>query len=135
MAICYTDTTRNNRLTQVSNAIDAGATGGNIRIYNGTRPACGGTPTTLLSELTFSTTSFGAPAAGVITANAITDDASADSTGTATWFRIVDSNATFVSDGSVGVTGSGADLELNSVAIGVGQVVSISSFAITEGNG
>jgi hypothetical protein len=121
-------------MAEVSAAVDGGAGGGKLQIYNGTRPSTGGTATTLLAELTFASTSFGAPSSGVINANSISADTDADATGTATWFRVTDSVGGFVMDGDVGVTGSGADLELNSVNIGAGQRVEVTSFQITEGN-
>jgi hypothetical protein len=118
----------------VDAAVNAGASGGFLRIYNGTRPATGGTATTLLAELRFSSTAFGAAAGGVITAAAITSDASANATGTATWFRVTDSDGDVVMDGSAGLTGSGADLELAAVAVSAGQEVRVTSFVDTEGN-
>ena len=90
--------------------------------------------TTLLAELAFSDPAFGVPASGVLTANAINDDTSANAAGTATWFRVVDSNGTFVYDGSVGLTSSGEDLELNTTTFSVGLNVSVTSLMITEGN-
>jgi hypothetical protein len=70
---------------------------------------------------------------GVLTANAITQDASANATGTATWFRIVQSDgSTFVLDGNVGTSGS--DLNLTTTSIVATQPVSVTSFVITEGN-
>ena len=132
MAIKYTNTLNNSRADAIATAVDAGAGAGLLRIYNGTQPAKGGTATTLLAELTFSDPSFAAAVAGVLTANAITGDAAANATGTATWFRIVDSNALFVLDGTVGT--SGADLNLNDVNIVISLPVDISSMVLTEGN-
>lgn len=104
-----------------------------LRIYDGSRPATGGTATTLLAELTCGSPFAGASVNGVLTANAITQDSSANATGTATWFRIVQSDgSTFVLDGNVGTSGS--DLNLNSVSIVAGGTVSVSSFVLTEGN-
>jgi len=134
MAIAYVTALRNSRMAEVTAEIDAGSAGGTIKIYNGTRPATGGSATTLLAELTFASTSFGAPSSGRITANTISPDTDANATGTASWFRIAGSNGAFVADGTAGLTGSGADLELNSVSIGAGQRVEVTSFLITEGN-
>lgn len=109
-----------------------------LRIYDSTgtgRPVTGGAVTTqvLLAELTCGTPFAPASVAGVLTANAITQDASANATGTATWFRIVQSDGTtFVLDGNVGTSGS--DLNLTTTSIVITQPVSISSFVITEGN-
>jgi hypothetical protein len=86
---------------------------------------------TLLAELTLNATAFAGAVAGVATANAITSDSSADNTGTATWFRVVESNGTTILwDGSVGT--SGADLNLNTVGLVAGAAVAVSSFTVTE---
>jgi len=67
---------------------------------------------------------------GVLTAGTITADSSANASGTATWYRCFKSNGTTVlCDGTVGT--SGADLNLNSVAISAGATVSVSSFTHT----
>jgi hypothetical protein len=68
----------------------------------------------------------------VLTLNAIASGTAA-STGTATWFRIVQTDgSTHVLDGTVGT--SGADLNLNTTSIVSGATVSITSFTITAGN-
>lgn len=132
MALAYATTLRNARLDAIDDAANAGAGAALLRIYDGTRPATGGAATTLLAELTFSDPAFGAAGSGIITASAITQDASANATGTATWFRVVDSSATFVMDGNVGTAGS--DLNMTTTSIVATQPVSCSSFVITEGN-
>lgn len=134
MTIALNVALRNARADQITVARDAGAAGGNIRIYDGTRPATGGSVTTLLAELTLADPSSPSASSGVLTANSITGDTSADNTGTATWFREVDSNAVFVMDGDVGVIASGDDLELNTVSIVSGLPVDVTSNVITEGN-
>lgn len=130
--IGYASTLRTARLDLVDDAANAGSGAALIRIYDGTRPANGGTATTLLAELTASDPMFTAASGDTLTASAITQDSSANATGTATWFRVVTSAAGFVMDGNVGI--SGADLNLNSTSISTGQAVSISSFVITAGN-
>lgn len=131
MALAYVAALRNNRLDQIKTKIDAGGGAGKIQIYNGTRPATGGTATTKLAELTLSFPSAAASSGGVLTFSAITS-AAALATGTATWFRIVDSTGAFVCDGDVGTSGS--DLNLSATAITSGATVSITSLTITEGN-
>jgi len=132
LALAYSTTVRNNRLHQVRDAIDSGAGAGLLRIYDGSRPATCGAATTLLAELTMSDPCAGAAASGVLTMSAITADASANATGTATWFRNVDSTGTCCIDGNVGTAGS--DLNLNSTSINAGVQVSVSSYVITAGN-
>jgi hypothetical protein len=104
-----------------------------LRIYDGTRPATGGTATTLLAELTCNATFAPSASGGVLTLNSITADASADATGTATWARIVKSDGTtHVLDCSVGT--SGTDIVLNTASIVTGANVAVTSAAFTEGN-
>lgn len=132
MAVGLVTTLRNTRLDAITTAIAAGGGAGKIRIYDGTRPATGGSATTLLAELTCSAPAAGAASAGVLTFSAITADSSADASGTATWARIVTSANNAVLDCSVGT--SGTDIVLNSTTITAGQQVSITSATITEGN-
>lgn len=116
--------------------IDAGSGAGKLRIYNGTQPNnpdVAITSQTLLAELTFSDPAFGNAAdgtpGGLATAGTITADSSANATGTASWFRIVDSDDNAIIDGTVG-TGD-TDLVLDSVSITSGQTVSVSSMTAT----
>ena len=130
MALAYATTLRNSMLDAITTAAGASAL---LRIYDGVRPATGGTATTLLAELTCNATFAPASSGGVLTLNAITQDSSANAGGTATWFRIVKSDGTtFVMDGNVGTSGS--DLNLTTTTIAALQPVSVSSFVITEGN-
>lgn len=106
-----------------------------LRIYDGSRPATGAAITTqvLLAELTCGTPFAAAASAGALTLGTITQDSSANASGTASWFRIVASNGTtFVLDGNVGTSGS--DLNLTTTTITITQPVQVSSFVITEGN-
>ena len=109
---------------------------GYLRIYSGTRPATPDTAlsgNTLLAELRYAASAFGAPTPAepdMMTAAAIIQDASADATGTATFFRSFQSDGTTVEfDGNVGVTGS--DLNLNSVALVIGGPVLVNALTIT----
>jgi hypothetical protein len=129
MALAYSTAIRNARLDAVATAVGAS---GLLRFYDGSRPATGGTATTLLAELTLNATFAAAASSGVLTLNAITSDSSANATGTATWFRIVTSGGTHVIDGNVGTSGS--DLNLNTTSIVSGAAVAVTSFTITGGN-
>lgn len=132
MALAYSTSIRNAML----DAITTGAGGSALlRIYDGSRPATGGaiSTQTLLAELTCNATFAPSASGGVLTLNSITQDSSANNTGTASWFRIVKSDGTtFVLDGNVGTSGS--DLNLTTTSIVATQPVSVTSFTITEGN-
>lgn len=129
MALAYSVAVRNAMLDEITAAAGNAAL---LRIYDGTRPATGGSATTLLAELTCGTPFAAGASSGVLTLGSITQDASANATGTATWFRIVTSGGTQVIDGNVGTSGS--DLNLTTTSIVSGQPVSVTSFTITEGN-
>lgn len=130
MAIAYNALVRNAMLDALTTFTGTTA---KLRIYSGTRPATGGTATTLLAELTCNATFAPAASGGVLTLNAITSDSAADSTGTATWFRIVKTDGTtHVMDGNVGTSGS--DLNMSSVSFVAGAVIAVSSFVVTGGN-
>lgn len=129
MAIAYSTAVRNAMLDAITAQIGAS---GLLRIYNGTRPATGGTATTLLAELTCNATFAPAASGGVLTLNAITQDSSANATGTATWARLTTSGGTHIADFNVGTSGS--DLNLNTVSLVSGGPVSVTSFTITDPN-
>lgn len=130
MALAYSTTLRNAMLDAITTAAGNAAL---LRIYDGTRPATGGSATTLLAELTCGTPFAASASSGVLTLGSITQDSSANATGTATWFRIVKSDGTtHVLDGNVGTSGS--DLNLTTTSIVATQPVSVTSFTITEGN-
>jgi hypothetical protein len=129
MALAYSTAVRNGRQDFITTTIGSN---GLLRIYDGSRPASGGAATTLLAELALSATSAPGSASGVLTFSAITQDSSANATGTATWFRIVTSGGTFVIDGSIATSGS--DLNFTTTSIVATQPVSVTSFVITEGN-
>lgn len=106
---------------------------GILRIYSGAQPATPETAAsgTLLAELTLGATA-GDVSAGVMTARAITQDSAANNSGTAGWFRVLQSNGTSVEfDGSAGEAGSGAELILGESDIVAGGVVSVTSLTYT----
>ena len=116
-------------------AMGALCNNGTLRIYTGSQPALNGALSgTLLATLTFGATAFGTPTAsgGTVTAaaNSITSGTAAASN-TAGYFALVKSDTTtVVATGSVGT--SGADLNLNSLAISSGATVSCSAFSLTQ---
>lgn len=124
-------------LTAVKTAIDAG-TAAVIEIYTGSQPTDADTAIgaqTKLATLTMNATAFGAVSdanpGAIMTAAAITDDSSADATGTAAWFRMLtQAGGTTILDGSVGT--SGADMNMNTTAFTSGSVISITSLTITQ---
>ena len=127
----YAVTTKNAGLDAITTAI---STSGLLSIYTGTQPTNPDTAlsgNTLLASLACTATFAPASSGGVLTASAITS-ATAGNTGTATFGTLTTSGGTRKVDFSVGT--SGADLNLNSVAITSGATVAVSSLTITAGN-
>lgn len=94
---------------------------------------------TTLFTLVCSDPAFGAAAdgtpGGIATASAITDDSSADATGTLAWLRASSTNdgATPLDDHIDGEAGtSGADFNFNTLSIVTAATVSMSSWTVTQ---
>jgi hypothetical protein len=131
--IRFVTTAKNNALDTLKTAVDAGAGAGTIKVYNGTQPTTANdaiTSQTLLATLTFSDP-CGSTSSGTLTMSAITQDSSADATGTATWARIADSTGATVFDVDVTNTGAGGTLQFNTTSFVIGGPVLISAFTIT----
>jgi hypothetical protein len=121
--------TRNRMLDTINTEIGASAL---LRIYDGSQPTDPDTALgaqVLLAALPCSSSVFGSAASGVLTANAITSDSSANATGTASWASIVTSGGTRKIDCSVGT--SSANVILNTTSIVSGATVSCSACTIT----
>lgn len=133
MATRISTAARNAMASAVADLLDGGSGAGYIELRTGSQPANPGTSAsgTLLATLTLSDPAFGSPSTGVVTAAAITGDASADATGTAGWFRAYDSSDAAVIDGSVSGSGGGGDMILSSTSIVAGGTVDITSWTIT----
>jgi hypothetical protein len=135
VAIRISTAARNAAADAVAALVDGGDNAGLLRIYSGSQPAGPGTAITdqdLLAEFTLNDPAFGSASNGSAALDvdpAITTTGEDD--GTATWFRIVDSDEAGIIDGSVTASGGGGDLTLNTVTISVGVDVSITSGSIT----
>ena len=120
-----------------ADALSVLADNGYIRIYDGTQPTNADTALgaqVLLAELRFNADAAPSASNGVLTFNAITQDSSANNTGTASWFRALKSDgSTVMFDGTVGVSGS--DLNIATTAIVAGAIVGVTSFVYTVNKG
>lgn len=124
MAVVYSSTVKNARLTVVRDAIDAGSSNGTLEI--GTSGMASVLAIIPLAD------PCGSVSTGVLTFTMPQSDTNADATGTAAEARIKDSSGTTVVSGlTVGT--SGANINLSSVGITAGDTVTLSSAAITHG--
>ena len=108
-----------------------------LRIYSGAAPAnCAAAASgTLLAEMTLPSDWMAAASGGSKALSGTWQDASANATGTAGHFRLLDSGGTTChAQGTVTATGGGGDLTLDNTSIASGQSVTITSFTITAGN-
>lgn len=105
-------------------AMDTGTTdtGGAPNIFNAAFAL-------LLAEPLFGDPAFGPAAVGIATVNAVTDDPSANNSGTAAVCRFEDRDNATVADGSVST--SGADINLNTLTITGGDIVAITGGTVT----
>ena len=120
--------------------LDAGAGSpqhATIEVFTASQPANPDTAEagTRLGTLVCSRPSFGAAAdAGSntsrITANTITEDSSADATGTAAWARLKRGDGLVVLDGDVTATGGGGTFEFNTVSFVAAGPIRVTSLVI-----
>ncbi len=116
--------------------VDLNTPPGHLKVYSGSVPTDADTALgaqVLLADLTMSNPAFGAAAdispGARATAAAISDDTSANNTGTASFFRIDQGGGTTIMQGACAT--SGAELNFNSTAISSGAIVSVTSFTVT----
>ena len=125
---------RNSMLDALNTRLNAGSGAAKIRIYDGTQPANANTAVstqTLLAELPCSDPAAASAATGTLTLSAVTNDSSADATGTATWARVLDSDNNAIFDCDVSSTVGSGTLKLNTTSIVSGGPVAITSFTIS----
>lgn len=103
--------------------------GGTLVLYSGTAPAGPNealSGDTVLATFTFSAAgSWSAPSAGVLNMALAATTVTAAATGTASFFRILNSSGTALIQGTVTATGGGGDITISSTSITSGDGVSI----------
>src|SRR5574343_303022 len=124
----YSTTLRNAKLDANTTAV---GNAGKLQIYDGTRPATGGTATTKLAEFTLGTPFAPAASAGSMSPN-LPANTTGLAAGAATWARVTTSAGTFFMDLSAGT--SGTEVILNTATISVGVTVQCTGWTITAGN-
>ena len=133
MNIKFSATAGNAALTAIRDALDSGTGPGVIEFYTGTQPTSpdvGVTSQVLLGTLTLSDP-CGTVSAKTLTFSAITQDSSADNSGTATWVRLKNSSGVAVFDGDVTPSGGGGFVQMNSTSIIQSGPIIISSATLS----
>lgn len=133
MAIQFSVAVRNARLDAIETAIGQSAV---MRIRTGSPPASCATADsgTVLATLNLPADWMAAADNGSKSMAGTWQDASADASGVAGYFRIYDSSGTCHIQGTVTATGGGGDLQVDNVNFAVGQQFTVTSFTLTDGN-
>ena len=134
MAIQLSTAVRNSRLDAIETAIGTAAV---LKIRTGAQPASVATADsgTVLATLTLPSDWLAAASGGTKAKSGTWQDTSADAAGTAAHFRIYASDGTTAHmQGSVTATAGGGDLTLDNTSIALAQIVTITSFTLTDGN-
>jgi len=124
--------TANDMLAALLAKLDNGAGNCTINFYTGAMPATPATAITTQTLLGTATCSdpVGSVATNALTFGTITQDSSADASGTAAWARLVDPSGTARLDCDVtGLAGTGA-IKLNTTTIVAGGPIAVSSLII-----
>lgn len=132
MALQLSVTARNARADQFETTVGASA---KLRIYTGPPPAnCAAAASgTLLAEIALPSDWLAAASAGAKSKSG-TWSVAAAAAGTAGHFRIYDNAGTTCHmQGTITATSGGGDMELDNTSIAVSQVVTVTSFTLTEG--
>lgn len=125
MALAFSTALRNSRADAITSTAGSAC---KLAIYDGSRPASGGTATTKLAEFIFTGNLAASASNGILTLNT-PPNATGLAAGTATWARITTTAGAFVVDLSVG-----SDITLNTSTVSIGLTVQFTSGTITEGN-
>lgn len=126
-ALTFSTAARDAQMTAVRDLLP----GGQIRIYNGTKPAALGTPAgTLCATLTLSTPA-GTVSGGVLTIGSVTQTAASHVSCTPTFIRYTTSGGTAVADIDIGA-GAG-NVQFTGTVV-TGQNVTATGLTLTAGN-
>ena len=134
MTIQHSVAVRNARLDAIETVI---GTAPLLRLRSGAKPAdCAASRSgTVLATLTLPSDWLGNAASGVKSKSGTWQDLSADASGTAGHYEIMDAAGTTCHEqGSVTATGGGGDMTIDNTVIASGQSITVTAYGITEGN-
>lgn len=127
MTISFSNAVITDRLTALTRALDAAATGGKLLLYGGTQPLAGATTAeALLCEMVFPKPSAGTVANKILSINNPAPGM-ALANGTVTWARLVDGDGVWIADCDAGEQDSSAVVRIQneSAEIYAGGMVSV----------
>lgn len=134
MTIQLSTAVRNARLDAIETTIGSTAV---LRLRTGAPPANCGTADsgTVVATMTLPADWMAAASGGSKAKSGTWSDPSADSAGTIGHFRIYDSGGTVCGiQGTVTITGGGGDMTVDNPVVEAAQLITITSFALTDAN-
>ena len=134
MAIQLSVAVRNARLDAIETTAGASAV---LKVFTGSPPADCATADsgTVLATVSLPADWLAAAAAGSKALSGTWQDAAADNTGTAGYFRLYETTATTCHmQGTVTLTGGGGDMTVDNTSFASGQTFTVTSFTLTDGN-
>jgi len=134
MSLTYTTAVKNARANALVNQIDVATNPATIILYSGTAPIGVGAITTQVALVTLPLQKpcYASITNGVITLNAIIEQM-VQATGTAGFARLLDGDGIAIADMTIGINGSGEDIEIPTVNLIQGSYIRITTGQITEG--
>lgn len=134
MANHFSAAVRNARLNAIETTIGTNAVA-KIRVGSAPANVAASDTGTVLATLNLPSDWMADASAGTKALAGVWQDPSADASGTAGHFRVYASDGTTAHwQGTVGVSGSGADLIVDSTSFTAGQSFTVTSWTLTEGN-
>lgn len=134
MAIQLSAAVRNARLDAIETTISTAPV---LRIRTGAPPAnCAAARTgTVLATMTLPSDWMAAASGGSKALSGTWQDLTADATGTAAHFEIMDSSVTTCHmQGTVTATGGGGDMTITNTSIATNDPITVTTFTLTDGN-
>lgn len=134
MTLQYSEALRNAQLDAIETTVGIDAV---LKIFTGAMPANVATADsgTELAEMALPTDYMAAASSGSKVKAGTWEDASANATGTAGYFRIYEDDGTTCHiQGTISETGGGGDMIIQNADVNSGQAIEITAFSISAGN-
>lgn len=125
--------TRNAIIDAIVDLVDAGPSFGYIEIRTGSQPASGNDTATgtVLSTVICQDPAFPSASSGSAALSGVPISDAADNSGTAGWFRILDSTGGKIADGMCSMSGGGGEMILDNTSLATGQTFTITSLTFS----
>lgn len=133
MATRLPTATKNAIVDSIVDLVDGGPSFGYIEIRTGSQPASANDAATgtVLATVICLDPAFPSASSGSAALNGVPLTDAADNSGTAGWFRVLDSTAGKVIDGMCSMSGGGGEMILDNTSLATGQVFTITALTVS----